>query len=302
MIFVAGSSIDTVGTHGIEGIRHRCNSRFFADLIPGQSVRIAFSVISFMMASCDMFCRRIHMASFQNFRAGNRMRFDDIVFRICKASGIVQDGIGNSDLSDVMKQGSPFQSFPLLFIPSERFGNFHGILTDPGGMTAGIWIFGIDGIHKGLNGLKRHLFNPAASFLRHRCLFGDFGIQTIRIFVFQQNTAVILHQRNRGKDCHACVNKGKTVHELGCIMHGNKIPDRRIEYYRKENGVINRQKDPVFDTYKVADSDRKKQTPQDRSSLCRTGNGIHRKGNNAENRGHKNRLLPVFFHTGKPGT
>lgn len=78
------------------------------DFCSGQSVRIAFSVITLMVTSCD-FCRmRDQGYILQDFGTDNGVFFYKVVFIIGQLCRFVQERIRDTDLSDVVKVSSSF--------------------------------------------------------------------------------------------------------------------------------------------------------------------------------------------------
>ena len=151
-----GIPVTAFGGHGIIGIGDGDDSGVFGDILALEAVRVTLPVVPFMMiVGTDAQVGRLLYAG-ENLIAVNRMHFDLGKFLGGQLAFLVEDIILDADLAHVMEQGGKIDFFAFLVVLAGSTRNLQGILCHTGGVTAGIFILGVDGIGKCLRRLFKH--------------------------------------------------------------------------------------------------------------------------------------------------
>ena len=150
--------VNTPRIHRIKAVRYGHNSCISRDFLPRQTIRIPRSVITLMMTSCHLLQMRNHRNVLQNVDSHNGVAFHQIVFCLCKLSGLVQNILRNSDFSDVMQIRTVLQIPDFLRRPAQLRCNLRRILCHSLRMTAAVFILGFNRCRQGLHHSERHCF------------------------------------------------------------------------------------------------------------------------------------------------
>ena len=298
---ITGFPVDAVGAHGIEGIGDCDDPRLFGNVRAFQAHGITPAVIAFMMAARHVLRGTDHGTVPQDIAAHGGVRFDDAVLHFCQPFRVVQDGIGHTDLSDIVEQSRIAKITDPVRVPAQLLRNQHGILADPRGVALGIGILRVDGVCQRLDRLERHLLDLFCPFLRHGGLTGHLGIQPLRVPDFKEHIAVILDHGDHGKDGQAEIRQRETVHKGRRIVFRRLSAEGRIEHNEIQQGIIGGEQDPQLDGDKIAHADGQHEGPEDTGSFKIAGQRIYRKDDDTEQGGNQDGDLPPLQYTAAEG-
>ena len=172
--------IYTVGGHGVIGIRHGddpCNQR---DIVAGQSIRIPLAVQAFVVIARADIESGDHVDILQDLGAGGRVPLHHLVFLLRQLAGLVQDGIRNTNLSDVVQKTDKADVGNFNLGEAQLCGDGCGVLRNTAGMTSCILVLGINRVGDGGDGLQGHPFDVASAL---RKLVGVFLILPVYFIV-----------------------------------------------------------------------------------------------------------------------
>ena len=218
----------------------------------------------------------------EDFRARGRMRLDDVIFRVGQALGIVQDGVGNADLPDVVQQRRKAKVVHPLLRPPERLGNPDGILAHAGRMALGIGVLGVDGIGQGLDCLEGHLLNFAASLFRHGRLARHLDAELIGVINLEQRAFVVLVHDVAGDQPVEKEQNRKTVHDDRGKVPLQRLTDRRIEGNDEQQLQIEGRVDALLHTEHIADRKRNQQGPEEGETVGDNQDAVGKHDNDRE--------------------
>ena len=164
--------VDTVCGHRVESVGHADDPGIQRDLFAFEPLRISAAVIPLMVEfrALNHVVQQGEVA--QDLRALDRMGFHHGIFLIRQAGVLVQDRVGNGDLSDVVHVRGPFDILAVLVAQAELPGNLPGIQRHAAAVAAGTRILGVHRAGNGDHRLFAHL--DQAVCLRQFPLHPDF--------------------------------------------------------------------------------------------------------------------------------
>lgn len=85
----------------------------------------------------------------------NRMLLDLLELLVGELSSLVDDFIGHANLANIMQEGCKVDLIAVLVRVASLFCNLPREYGNPGGMTMGVPVLGVDGVGQGFCGLNK---------------------------------------------------------------------------------------------------------------------------------------------------
>ena len=85
---------------------------------------------------------------------------------VVECAGLTQHVVFDPDLSDVMQQGRPAQTLSPLSWKAELVRDLQAVGGDPGGVSVGVGVAGVDGTGEGLDGGEVGVLQGLGLFLK----------------------------------------------------------------------------------------------------------------------------------------
>ena len=150
-------AVNAVARHGVICVGDGDDPGQERNVFSGDSLRVAFSVIAFMVVFGSDVQSVDEADVFQYTCADDGVALHELVFFIGELARLVENGIRNADLSDIVQKADGVDVVRLLGGQPQFFGNGVSIFRDAAGMTSCVLVFGIDRIGDGHDRLHGHL-------------------------------------------------------------------------------------------------------------------------------------------------
>ncbi len=139
-----GVAIRTLGTQGVENVGDSHDARRQSELVRGQTSPVAFAIEAFMVSG-----RVVAEISKSGDAAENLVReigvaANGVHFLRSELSGLFEDGVGDTELANIVQKAGVAQALEVLFAKAEPFADVHGSVGDTVGVLIGERRFGVD--------------------------------------------------------------------------------------------------------------------------------------------------------------
>ena len=132
--------------HGVKRVGDGEEAPLDGDVVAGQAGRIPVPVPMFVMME------RIRDGRLEMVHAGQHVRADagmlphHLPFAGVEMRGFVEDGARHDDFANIVQQRAEFENGELLGLPSQRFGQAHGVLLDALNVAARVLVADLDDV------------------------------------------------------------------------------------------------------------------------------------------------------------
>ena len=137
------------GDHGVEGVNDGDDAGADGDFVAGEAAGVAFAVEGLVVME-DEEADALEAGNLaEDAPAVFGMLFHEGVFVVGEAGGLIEDGVGNADFSDVVEEGGDLDIGEGIVVEAEFAGNVKSPLRKTRAVNAGIEILEIEKLIEG---------------------------------------------------------------------------------------------------------------------------------------------------------
>jgi len=147
-------TVGPVAGHGVEGVGHGDDGGVQGDGVALDVVGVALAVIALMVVQDGVLDVAVEVDVLDDLGADHGMLFDEGTLLRVQLGRLVEDGVVDADLADVVEQGLDADGVDVVGGKMHLLGDQGAVLLHPLGVADGVAVLGLDG---GRQGVDQHV-------------------------------------------------------------------------------------------------------------------------------------------------
>ncbi len=147
-----GFPIGPVAGERVIDIGHVNKAGAQGDLFALEAVGVAGAVPALVLVLDELSGFAVHLQVFEQIEADDRVLLDELLFGVIEGAALIQDGVGDGDLADVVDAGGEADGLDLVFGQFHLAGDLFGEIGDLFGVFGGVGVMFMEHVDEGFEG------------------------------------------------------------------------------------------------------------------------------------------------------